>query len=78
MLSMRDMLLGYSFETRPNTGFIQKTATILQGFFKDHIRFFQGPPTRNLISQVVQKSIIKTLRLELFFPPTSLHFSVRL
>ena len=49
-------------------GFIQKIATIFQGLFKDHIRFFQGQPTRNIISQIVQKCIFpvysnKTLRL---------------
>ena len=54
-----------------------------QGLFKDHIRFFQGQPTRNIISQIVQKCIFpvysnRTLRLELFASPTSLHFSVHL
>ena len=49
------------------TAFIQKIATI-----------FQGPPTRNIISQTVQKYTFpvysnKTLRLELFASPTSLH-----
>ena len=42
---------------------------------------FQGPPTRNIISQIVQKCIFpvysnKALRLELFASPTSLHVSV--
>ena len=46
-------------------------------------RTFQGPPTRNIISQIVQKCTFpvysnKTLRLELFASPTSLHFSVYL
>ena len=41
-------------------------------------RTFQGLPTRNIISQIVQKCIFpvysnKTLRLELFASPTSLH-----
>ena len=56
----------------------------LQPFFKDFSRTtldFQGPPTRKIISQVVQKCTFpvysnKTLRLELFASPTSLHFSV--
>ena len=44
---------------------------------------FQGPPTRNIISQIAQKCTFpfysnKTLRLELFASPTSLHFSVHL
>ena len=53
------------------TGFIQKIATIFQGLFNDFSRTtldFQGQPTRNKISQVVQKCIFpvysnKTLRL---------------
>ena len=40
---------------------------------------FQGPPTRNIISQIVQKCTFpvhsfKALRLELFASPTSLTF----
>ena len=58
----------------------------LQPFSKNFSRTtldFQGPPTRNVISQIVQKCLFpvhsnKTLRLELFAPPTSLHFSVHL
>ena len=43
---------------------------------------FQGLPTRNVISQIAQKCTFpahsnRTLRLELFAPPTSLHFSVQ-
>ena len=53
----------------------------LQPFFNDFSRTtldFQGPPTRNIISQIVQKCIFpvhsnKTSRLELFASPTSLH-----
>ena len=50
----------------------------LQPFFKDFSR-----TTRNIISQIVQKCTFpvysnKTLRLELFASPTSLHFSVHL
>ena len=53
----------------------------LQPFFKDFSRTtldFQGPPTRNIILQIVQKCTFpvysnKTLRLELFASPTSLH-----
>ena len=56
----------------------------LQPFFKDFSRTtldFQGQPTRNIISQIVQKCTFpvysnKTLRLELFASPTSLHFPV--
>ena len=56
----------------------------LQPFFKDFSRTtldFQGPPTRNIISQIVQKCTFpvysnKALTLELFASPTSLHFSV--
>ena len=63
----------------PESGFIQKIATIFQGLFKDHIRFPRT--TRNIISQIVQKCTFpaysnKTLRLEPFASPTSLHFSV--
>ena len=62
------------------SGFIQK----LQPFFKDFSRAtldFQGSPTRNIISQIVQKCTFpvysfKALRLELFASPTSLHVSV--
>ena len=59
---------------------IQGSYKKLQPFFKDFSRTtldFQGPPTRNIISQIVQKctfpvhSINNTLRLELFASPTS-------
>ena len=70
------------YHDEPNSGFIQN----LQQFFKDFSRTtldFQGPPTRNIISQIVQKCTFpaysnKTFRLELFASPTSLHFSVHL
>ena len=57
----------------------KKIKTIFQGLFKD----FQGPPTWNIISQIVQKCTFpvrskKTLRLELFASPTSLQFTVHL
>ena len=53
------------------SGFIQKIATIFQELFKDFSRTtldFQGQPTGNIISQIVQKCIFavysdKTLRL---------------
>ena len=56
----------------------------LQPFFKDFSRTtleFQGPATRNIILQIVQKCTFpvysnKTFRLELFASLTSLHFSV--
>ena len=56
----------------------------LQPFFKDFSRItldFQGPPTRNTISKIVQKCTFpvcsnKSLRLELFASSTSLHVSV--
>ena len=58
----------------------------LQPFFKDFSRTpldFQGPPTTNTISQIVQKCAFlvysnKALRLKLFASPTSLQFSVHL
>ena len=58
----------------------------LQPLFKDlsSTSFdFQGPPNRNVISHIVQKCTFpihsnRTYRLELFAPPTSLHFSVLL
>ena len=58
----------------------------MQLFFKDFSRAtlgFQRPPTRNIISQTVHKCTFlvysnKTLRLELFTSPASLHFSVHL
>ena len=64
------------------TGFTQKTATIFQRLFKGFSRTtldFQGPPTKNTIAHIVQKCTFsvyssKTLRLELFASPTSLHF----
>ena len=60
-------------------GSYKKIATIFEGFFKDHIRFPRT--TRNVISQIVQKCTFpaysnKTLKVELFASPTSLHFSV--
>ena len=42
------------------SGFIQKIATTFQGLFNDFSRTtldFQGPPTRDTISQIVQKCI---------------------
>ena len=62
------------------------TKILLEPVFKDFSRTtldFQGPPTRNIISQIVQKCTFpvysnKALRLELFASPTSLHFSVHL
>ena len=58
----------------------------LQPYFKDFSKTtleFQGPPTRNIILPIIQKSTFpvysnKTLRLEPFASPTSLHFSVHL
>ena len=46
-------------------------------------RTFQGPPTRNIISHMVQKCTFpvysyKALRLDLFASTTSLNFSVHL
>ena len=44
-------------KAKENTGFIQKIATIFQGLFKHFSRTtldFQGPPTRTIISQIVQ------------------------
>ena len=57
----------------------------LEPFFKDFLRStldFQGPPTRDTISQIVQKCTFpvysnKTLRIELFASPSSPHFSVQ-
>ena len=61
-----------------------------QPFFMDFSRPFRGPheifeeqPARNVISMIVQKCTFpvqsnRTLRLELFAPPTSLHFAVHL
>lgn len=54
-----------------------------KGLFKDFSRTSfdsQGPPTRNVIPQTVQKYTFpvhcnRTLRIEQFTPPTSLHFS---
>ena len=70
-----------AFVTAEETGFIQK----LQPFFKDFSRTtfnFQKLPTRTIISQIAQKCRFpvysKTLRLQLFASPTSLHFSVQL
>ena len=57
-----------------------------KGLFKDFSRTSfdsQGPPTRNVIPQTVQKYTFpvhcnRTLRIEQFTPPTSLHFSFHL
>ena len=62
-------------------GFIQKIATIFLKNFSRTTLDFQGQPSRNIISQTVQKCTFpvysnKTLRLEPFASPTSLHFSV--
>ena len=62
-------------------GFIKTNATILQGLFKDHIIFLRTTYEDN--SQTVQKGTFpvysnRTLGLELFASPTSLHFSVHL
>ena len=59
---------------------LQQFFKSFQGLFKD-TEDFQRLPTRNIISQTVQKCnfpVYKTLRLELFASPTSLHFSVHL
>ena len=64
------------------SGFVQKIATIFQGLSKDFSRTtidFHGPPTRNIISHIVQKCTFpvysnKALSLELFASPTALHF----
>ena len=63
-------------------GSYKKIATILKDFSRTAFDF-QGPPTRNVISQIVQKCKFPvnsngTLRPELFAPPHSLHCSVRL
>ena len=69
------------------SGFVQKIATIFPGLFKDFSRTklnFQGPPTRNVISQMVYKSTFPVqasrflIRLQVFAPSPSLHFSVHL
>ena len=69
---------------------IQGSYKKLKLFFKDFSRAlqrtrfdFQGPPTRNVISQIVQKGTFPvhsnmTLTLEMLAPSTSLHFSVYL
>ena len=63
-------------------GFIQKIATILKDSSKTTFNF-QGPPSRNVISQIVQKCKFPvhsngTLRPELFAPSHSLPYSVHL
>ena len=58
----------------------------LQPFFQDFSRTklnFQGPPTRNVISHMVYKYTFpvqanRFLRLQVFSPSPSLHFSVHL
>ena len=62
----------------PSAGSIQKIATIFPGLFKDFTRTklnFQGPPARNVISQMVYKG---TFTLQVLAPSSSLHFSVHL
>ena len=47
--------------------------TIFKGLFKVFSRItfsFQGPRTREVILQIVQEDFKRTLRLELFAPPT--------
>ena len=66
------------------TGFVQKIATIFPGLFNDYSRTkynFQGPPTRNVILQIVYKYTFpvqanRFLRLQVFSPSPSLQFSV--
>ena len=68
-------------KTRPpphKTGFIQKIATIFQGLYKNLIPFSRKP-TRSVSDRFVLKCTFplhgnRTLRLELFAPPVSLHF----
>ena len=60
----------------------KKLQPFFQRLFKGFSRTtldFQGPPTKNTIAHIVQKCTFsvyssKTLRLELFASPTSLHF----
>ena len=75
-------LHGHLAKTDTQTGFIQKIATIFKDFSRTTLDF-QGPPTRNIISHIVQKCTFpvysnKTLRLELFVSATCLQFSVHL
>ena len=63
-------------------GFIQKIATILKDFSRTTFDF-QGPPSRNVISQIVQNSKFpvhadRTLRPELFASPHSLFACLKL
>ena len=58
--------------------FIQKIATIFQGLFKDHIRFSRTTYQEYNFKDCTKMHIPKTLRLELFALPTSLHFPVHL
>ena len=56
---------------------------LYKGDFSRATSDLRGPPTRNIISQTVQKCTFpvysnKTLRFELFASPTSLHFSIHL
>ena len=72
----------YIYNNRTNQGSYIKIATIFQGVPRVTLAS-QGPPTRNIISQIVHKCTFpvysnKALRLEPFASPTSLHFSVHL
>ena len=62
---------------KAKTGFIQKIATIFQDFSRTTLDF-QGPPTWNITSQIVQERTFpvysnKALRLELFASSTFLY-----
>ena len=64
------------------SGFIQKITTTFKDFSRTTFDF-QGTPTRNVISQIVQKCTLpvhsnRTIRPEVFAPLTSLHFSYHL
>ena len=71
-----------TYNTERTQGSYKKLQPLFKGFSRTTLDF-QGPSTRNIISQIVQKRTFpvysnKTLRIELFASPTSLQFSVHL
>ena len=80
--SVESVIRSSRYHDEPNSGSHKKWQPLFKEFPKTTLDF-QGPPTRNIISQILQKCTFlvysnKALRHELFASPTSLHFSVHL
>ena len=73
----------YMYKYAPFQGSYKKSQPFFQEFSRTKLNF-QGPPTRDVISQMVYKSTFPVqasrflIRLQVFAPSPSLHFSVHL